>query len=33
MTLIFSNKKEAVELKENETVNQLFKVSKAPVAI
>lgn len=33
MPLIFSNKKEAVELSENETVNQLFKVSKAPAAI
>jgi len=33
MVLIFSNRKEAVELAENETVNQLFKVSKAPAAI
>ena len=33
MWLIFSNRKKAVELAENETVNQLFCTSKAPKAI
>ena len=33
MVLIFSNRKHAVEIPEDETVNQLFKVSKAPAAI
>lgn len=33
MVLIFSNKKHAVEIPEDETVNQLFKVSQAPAAI
>jgi hypothetical protein len=33
MALIFSNRKEAVELAEDETVNQLFRVSKAPAPI
>lgn len=33
MPLIFSNKKWAIELEENETVNQLFKVNKSPIAV
>lgn len=33
MSLIFSNKKEAVELSENQTVNDLFKINKSPQAI
>ena len=33
MWLIFSNRKEAVELAENETVNELFSTLKAPAAI
>ncbi|MDD2870692.1 MAG: Rid family detoxifying hydrolase [Candidatus Gracilibacteria bacterium] len=33
MGLLFSNKKEAVEISNNETVNDLFKTHKAPIAI
>lgn len=33
MWLIFSNRKEAVEISHNETVNDLFKTHKAPKAI
>lgn len=33
MWLIFSNRKEAVEISNNETVNDLFKTHKAPQAI
>ena len=33
MWLLFSNKKEAVEISNNETVNDLFKTHKAPIAI